>query len=137
MAVVAVPTPFFSKLVNIYVKRRLFSFLTYVLRLQPSLKITDYVKVAIPPPLYLSNFMFIKDNTFCVSIGLDYVKDRWAFQKEDGSEHKEVVTMCCAIKPITSWLLEETVSITRLEFLCFFLTIFLLLFMKNQPSSFL
>ena len=90
-----------------------------------------------PPPPYLSNFMFIKDNTFCVSIGLDYVKDRWAFQKEDGSEHKEVVTMCCAIKPITSWLLEETVSITRLEFLCFFLTIFLLLFMKNQPSSFL
>jgi len=48
-----------------------------------------------------------------VNFGLDYVKDRWAFQKEDGSEHKEVVTMCCAIKPIASWLLEETVSITR------------------------
>merc|ERR1719431_1344461 len=39
--------------------------------------------------------------------------DRWAFQKEDGSEHKEVVTMCCAIKPTASWLLEETVSVTR------------------------
>merc|ERR1740128_1153336 len=48
-----------------------------------------------------------------VNFGLDYVKDRWAFQKEDGSEHKEVVTMCCAIKPIASWLLEETVSTCR------------------------
>jgi len=48
-----------------------------------------------------------------VNIGLDYVKDRWAFQAKDGSEHKEIVTMCCAIKPIASWLLEETVSVTR------------------------
>jgi len=48
-----------------------------------------------------------------VNIGLDYVKDRWAFQAKDGSEHKEVVTMCCAIKPIASWLLEETVSVCR------------------------
>ena len=48
-----------------------------------------------------------------ISKGLDYVKDRWAFQNKDGSEHKEVVTMCCAIKPVTSWLLEETVSVTR------------------------
>merc|ERR1719461_2709629 len=47
------------------------------------------------------------------NIGLDYVKDRWAFQKEDGSEHPEVVTMCCAIKPLASWLLEETVSVCR------------------------
>lgn len=48
-----------------------------------------------------------------VNIGLDYVKDRWAFQNKDGSEHKEVVTMCCAIKPTASWLLEETVSVCR------------------------
>jgi len=48
-----------------------------------------------------------------VNIGLDYVKDRWAFQAKDGSEHPEVVTMCCAIKPLASWLLEETVSVTR------------------------
>merc|ERR1712004_917270 len=48
-----------------------------------------------------------------VNIGLDHVKDRWAFQKEDGSEHKEVVTMCCAIKPTASWLLEEVVSVCR------------------------
>ena len=25
----------------------------------------------------------------------------------------EVVTMCCAIKPLASWLLEEVVSVTR------------------------
>jgi len=48
-----------------------------------------------------------------VNFGLDYVKDRWAFQNKDGSEHKEIVTMCCAIKPTASWLLEETVSICR------------------------
>lgn len=48
-----------------------------------------------------------------VNIGLDYVKDRWAFQSKDGSEHQEVVTMCCAIKPLASWLLEETVSVCR------------------------
>merc|ERR1712042_161293 len=48
-----------------------------------------------------------------VNIGLDYVKDRWAFQAEDGSEHAQVVTMCCAIKPLSSWLLEEVVSVTR------------------------
>merc|ERR1712112_631331 len=47
------------------------------------------------------------------NIGLDYIKDRWAFQAEDGSEHPEVVTMCCAIKPLSSWLLEEVVSVTR------------------------
>merc|ERR1719427_1286060 len=47
------------------------------------------------------------------NIGLDYVKDRWAFQPEDGSEHQQVVTMCCAIKPLASWLLEETVSVCR------------------------
>ena len=51
-AVVAVQPPFFLKMCKIYVKIRLFSFLTYVLRLKPSLKITDYMKVAkLPPPL--------------------------------------------------------------------------------------
>lgn len=59
------------------------------------------------------------------NIGLDHVKDRWAFQNPDGSEHAEVgvflllpslpqvVTMCCAIKPLSSWLLEEVVSVCR------------------------
>ncbi len=51
-AVVAVPPPFFLKLCKICVKIGLFSFLTYVLRLKPSLIITDYMKVAkLPPPL--------------------------------------------------------------------------------------
>jgi len=48
-----------------------------------------------------------------INIGLDHVKDRWAFQNKDGSEHGEIVTMCCAIKPLASWLLEEVVSVCR------------------------
>ena len=31
------------------------------------------------------------------NIGLDYVKDRWAFQKEDGSEHPEVHKLTRAV----------------------------------------
>ena len=58
MEVVAVPPPlppFYLKLVIICVKRRLFSFLNYILRLKPSLKITDYMKVAkIPPRLWFT-----------------------------------------------------------------------------------
>jgi hypothetical protein len=34
-------------------------------------------------------------------------------QKEDGSEHAEVVTMCCAIKPLAAWHLEQVATITR------------------------
>merc|ERR1719461_403741 len=51
--------------------------------------------------------------TYAINFGLDYVKDRWANQKEDGSEHAEVVTMCCAIKPIASWNLEECNTTSR------------------------
>ena len=52
-AVVAVRCHFFK----IYVKIRFFSFLTYVLRLKLSLKITDYMKVAkLPSPLKI--FLF-------------------------------------------------------------------------------
>ncbi len=57
-AVVAVPPPlppFFLKMGKIYVKRKLFNFLTYILRLKPSLITTDYMKVAKnkkPPPPY-------------------------------------------------------------------------------------
>merc|ERR1712142_901599 len=48
-----------------------------------------------------------------VNIGLDHVKDRWAFQNKDGSEHAEIVTMCCAVKPMASWHCEDTTSICR------------------------
>lgn len=51
--------------------------------------------------------------TYAINFGLDYVKRRWAFQAPDGSEHPEVVTMCCALKPLASWNLEEVVSICR------------------------
>ena len=52
-------------------------------------------------------------NVFFKILGLDHVKRRWADQKPDGSEHAEIVTMCCAIKPIASWHLEEVVTTTR------------------------
>ncbi len=51
--------------------------------------------------------------TVAINIGLDHVKDRWANQAKDGSEHAEVVTMCCALKPVASWHLEEVVSVAR------------------------
>lgn len=51
--------------------------------------------------------------TYAINFGLDYVKQRWAFQAADGSEHQEVVTMCCAIKPLASWNVENVVSVSR------------------------
>jgi len=51
--------------------------------------------------------------TYCLNIALDYVKDRWANQADDGSQHQEVVTMCCVIKPFCGWNLENLASISR------------------------
>lgn len=51
--------------------------------------------------------------TYALNFGLDYVKRRWANQAPDGSEHSEVVTVCCAIKPLASWNVEEVVSVCR------------------------
>lgn len=52
-------------------------------------------------------------NTYALNFAVDYVKDRYAAQAEDGSDHPEIVTMCCAIKPMASWHCEETTSICR------------------------
>ena len=52
-------------------------------------------------------------DTYCLNIALDYVKDRWANQAEDGSQHQEVVTICCVIKPFCGWNLENLASISR------------------------
>lgn len=51
--------------------------------------------------------------TYCLNFGLDYIKSRWAFQPEDGSEHAEVVTMCCVIKPLCGWNVENTGTVCR------------------------
>lgn len=52
-------------------------------------------------------------DTYCLNIALDYVKDRWANQAPDGSEHPEIVTMCCVIKPFCGWNLEDLASVAR------------------------
>ena len=51
--------------------------------------------------------------TYCLNFGLDYIKSRWAYQAEDGSEHPEVVTMCCVIKPLCGWNVENVGTICR------------------------
>ena len=49
--------------------------------------------------------------TFALNIGLDCVKRKWAEQIPE--DHLEVVAMCCALKPICSWHLENLVSVCR------------------------
>ena len=51
--------------------------------------------------------------TYAVSFGLNYVKDRWSNQPADGSEHADIVTMCCAIKPLASWTVEQVARVSR------------------------
>lgn len=51
--------------------------------------------------------------TYAINFGLNYVKDRWSFQKADGSEHGEIVTMCCAIKPVASWNVGQVATVAR------------------------
>jgi len=52
-------------------------------------------------------------STYAYTFGLNFVKRAWAFQPEDGSNHMDVVRMCCAIKPMTAWHLNKTVTTCR------------------------
>ncbi|EDO47675.1 predicted protein [Nematostella vectensis] len=51
--------------------------------------------------------------TYAYDFALSYVKDCWAFKAEDGSDHANIVTMCCVIKALTGWHVGEAASICR------------------------
>jgi len=51
--------------------------------------------------------------TYAVCFGLDYVKDRWIDQSADESDSADVITMCCAMKPLASWTAEQVASVAR------------------------
>ena len=51
--------------------------------------------------------------TYAYTFGLSHVKRQWAFAPKDGSNHTNVVIMCCAIKPMTAWHLNKTVTTCR------------------------
>merc|ERR1712200_122986 len=51
--------------------------------------------------------------TIALTFGLTKVKNAWAYQPADGSDHLNVVRMCCAIKPFSSWHLGNVVTTTR------------------------
>jgi len=52
-------------------------------------------------------------DTIALTFGLSKVKEAWANQPADGSEHLNVVRMCCAIKPSSSWHLGKVVTTAR------------------------
>merc|ERR1711992_312526 len=52
-------------------------------------------------------------STYAYTFGLNHVKRKWAFAPKDGSNHMDVVRMCCAIKPMTAWHLNKTVTTCR------------------------
>merc|ERR1711920_1175146 len=51
--------------------------------------------------------------TYAQTFALNKIKRKWAFQPADGSKHMEVVTMCCAIKPMVAWHLNKVGVVGR------------------------
>jgi acyl-CoA oxidase len=51
--------------------------------------------------------------TYAQTFALNKIKRKWAFQPEDGSQHMDVVRMCCAIKPMVAWHLNKVGVVGR------------------------
>merc|ERR1711997_349363 len=52
-------------------------------------------------------------STYAQTFALNKVKRKWAFQPKDGSQHMDVVRMCCAIKPMVAWHLNKVGVVGR------------------------